>query len=68
MSNKENAILFIDEIHMLVGAGSTTNGTMDASTLLKPALQAGAQPTEHLHMLNTSKLLAKTGPWQDVSR
>ena len=41
MEQKENAILFIDEIHMLVGAGSTTNGTMDASNLLKPALQSG---------------------------
>jgi len=41
MSQKENALLFIDEIHMLVGAGSTTNGTMDASNLLKPALQSG---------------------------
>jgi ATP-dependent Clp protease ATP-binding subunit ClpA len=41
MAQKENAILFIDEIHMLVGAGSTINGTMDALNLLKPALQAG---------------------------
>ncbi|MGC6508778.1 MAG: ATP-dependent Clp protease ATP-binding subunit ClpA [Myxococcota bacterium] len=41
LQDKENAILFIDEIHMLVGAGATTNGTMDASNLLKPALQAG---------------------------
>lgn len=35
------AILFIDEIHMLVGAGATTSGSMDASNLLKPALAAG---------------------------
>ena len=41
MQTKDNAILFIDEIHMLVGAGATTNGTMDASNLLKPALQSG---------------------------
>ncbi|MEC7984198.1 MAG: AAA family ATPase, partial [Myxococcota bacterium] len=41
MQGKDNAILFIDEIHMLVGAGATTNGTMDASNLLKPALQSG---------------------------
>ena len=32
LQEKDNAILFIDEIHMLVGAGATTNGTMDAST------------------------------------
>jgi len=36
-----NAILFIDDIHTLVGAGSTQSGTMDASNLLKPALSQG---------------------------
>jgi ATP-dependent Clp protease ATP-binding subunit ClpA len=38
---KGNAILFIDEIHMIVGAGATAGGTMDASNLLKPVLQSG---------------------------
>ena len=33
-----DAILFIDEIHTLIGAGSASGGTMDASNLLKPAL------------------------------
>lgn len=37
----ESPILFIDEIHTLVGAGSAGRGTMDASNLLKPALQGG---------------------------
>ncbi|MBN2768601.1 MAG: AAA family ATPase [Campylobacterales bacterium] len=37
----DNAILFIDEIHMLVGAGATSGGSMDASNLLKPALARG---------------------------
>lgn len=37
----ENAILFIDEIHSIIGAGSTTNGSLDASNLLKPALARG---------------------------
>lgn len=36
------AILFIDEIHMLIGAGSTTGGSMDAANLLKPALSSGS--------------------------
>ncbi|NLD67497.1 MAG: ATP-dependent Clp protease ATP-binding subunit ClpA [Limnobacter sp.] len=36
-----NAILFIDEIHTLIGAGSASGGTLDASNLLKPALSAG---------------------------
>jgi ATP-dependent Clp protease ATP-binding subunit ClpA len=35
------AILFIDEIHTIVGAGATSGGTLDASNLLKPALQSG---------------------------
>ena len=37
----ENAILFIDEIHTVIGAGATSGGAMDASNLLKPALQEG---------------------------
>lgn len=37
-----NAILFIDEIHTVIGAGATSGGAMDASNLLKPALQSGA--------------------------
>ena len=38
----DGAILFIDEIHTIIGAGSTSGGTMDASNLLKPALAKGA--------------------------
>ncbi len=41
VERKDNAILFIDEMHTIVGAGSTSGGSMDASNLLKPALQAG---------------------------
>ena len=37
----EGAILFIDEIHTVIGAGATSGGAMDASNLLKPALQSG---------------------------
>jgi ATP-dependent Clp protease ATP-binding subunit ClpA len=37
-----NAILFIDEIHTVIGAGATSGGAMDASNLLKPALSSGA--------------------------
>src|SRR5689334_11617254 len=36
-----NAILFIDEIHTVIGAGATSGGSMDASNLLKPALAGG---------------------------
>lgn len=38
----ENAIAFIDEIHMIVGAGSTNGGSLDVSNLLKPALSNGS--------------------------
>jgi ATP-dependent Clp protease ATP-binding subunit ClpA len=38
----DNAILFIDEIHTVIGAGATSGGAMDASNLLTPALQSGA--------------------------
>lgn len=41
VENDPNIILFIDEIHTIVGAGATSSGSMDASNLLKPALQAG---------------------------
>lgn len=39
---REGAILFIDEIHTVIGAGATSGGAMDASNLLKPALASGA--------------------------
>lgn len=41
IKKRQNAILFIDEIHTIVGAGSTSGGSMDASNLLKPALASG---------------------------
>jgi ATP-dependent Clp protease ATP-binding subunit ClpA len=41
LEHLENSILFIDEIHTVVGAGATSGGSLDASNLLKPALQSG---------------------------
>lgn len=41
LKKKEKVILFIDEIHTVIGAGAVSGGTMDASNLLKPALQTG---------------------------
>ncbi|WP_414707934.1 ATP-dependent Clp protease ATP-binding subunit ClpA [Pusillimonas sp.] len=41
LKDNSNAILFIDEIHTLIGAGSASGGTLDASNLLKPALSSG---------------------------
>ncbi|MDO8320643.1 ATP-dependent Clp protease ATP-binding subunit ClpA [Rhodoferax sp.] len=42
LKDKPNTILFIDEIHTLIGAGAASGGTLDASNLLKPALSSGA--------------------------
>ena len=41
MEDHDDAVLFIDEIHTVIGAGATSGGAMDASNLLKPALQGG---------------------------
>ncbi len=41
IKNEEHAVLFIDEIHIMIGAGATSGGTMDASNLLKPMLATG---------------------------
>jgi ATP-dependent Clp protease ATP-binding subunit ClpA len=41
VSKNPHAILFIDEIHTIIGAGAVSGGTMDASNLLKPALTSG---------------------------
>ncbi len=43
LENFDGAILFVDEIHTVIGAGATSGGAMDASNLLKPALQSGSQ-------------------------
>jgi ATP-dependent Clp protease ATP-binding subunit ClpA len=42
LKDKPNAVLFIDEIHTLIGAGAASGGTLDASNLLKPSLSSGA--------------------------
>lgn len=41
LKNREHAILFIDEIHTIIGAGAASGGVMDASNLLKPVLSSG---------------------------
>ncbi|WP_372678831.1 ATP-dependent Clp protease ATP-binding subunit ClpA [Desulfosarcina sp.] len=41
LKKRKNAILFIDEIHTIVGAGATSSGSMDASNILKPFLSTG---------------------------
>lgn len=41
IKEEPNAVLFIDEIHTIIGAGATSGGTMDASNLIKPVLSSG---------------------------
>src|SRR3982074_1895765 len=41
LKKKPNSVLFIDEIHTIIGAGAPSGGSMDASNLLKPSLQSG---------------------------
>ena len=63
---KPNAILFIDEIHTLVGAGAVNGGSMDASNQLKPALASGALKcmgattyTEYRNVFEKDKALSR---------
>ena len=53
LKKMENAILFIDEIHTIVGAGATSRGSMDASNILKPVRAAGdlqQRPGQPIHL------------------
>ncbi len=66
IKNDPNAILFIDEIHTIVGAGAVGGGSMDASNQLKPALASGAMKcmgatthTEYRNVFEKDKALSR---------
>ena len=62
LEEHKDAVLFIDEIHTVIGAGATSGGAMDASNLLKPAL-AGRQAAHHgLHHLQGIPAALRKGP------
>jgi ATP-dependent Clp protease ATP-binding subunit ClpA len=64
-----DAILFIDEIHTVVGAGATSGGSMDASNILKPILNSGKlRCIGASTMRSTRIILRKTARFQGVSR
>ncbi len=62
LENQPGAILFIDEIHTVIGAGATSGGAMDASNLLKPALASGNAALHRLHHLQGVPQLLREGP------
>jgi ATP-dependent Clp protease ATP-binding subunit ClpA len=55
-------VLFIDEIHTVIGAGATSGGAMDASNLLKPALSVGRDPLHRLDHLQGIPPVLREGP------
>ncbi|MGW8175732.1 MAG: hypothetical protein ACWGHP_10505 [Stenotrophomonas sp.] len=57
-----NAVLFIDEIHTVIGAGATSGGAMDASNLLKPALASGSAALHRLDHLQGIPPALREGP------
>src|SRR5919106_1083225 len=70
----DRAILFIDEIHTVVGAGATSGGSLDASNLLKPALQSGSlrcigstTHKENRHYLEKDRALVRRFQKIDIS-
>ena len=62
IENYPGAILFIDEIHTVIGAGATSGGAMDASNLLKPALQSGTRALHRLDHLQGVPPALREGP------
>jgi len=73
LEDNDKAILFIDEIHIIVGAGATSGGSMDASNLLKPALASGTfrcigstTHEEHRQSFGKDKALARRFQTIDV--
>ena len=58
----KKAILFIDEIHTVIGAGATSGGSMDASNLLKPALGPGRAALHRFDHLQGIPAIFREGP------
>ncbi len=74
LEQEKKSILFIDEIHTIVGAGATSGGAMDASNLLKPALSSGklrvigaTTPEEYRKFLERDKALARRFQHIDIN-
>ena len=50
LSERPDALLFIDEIHTVIGAGAVGSGSLDASNILKPSLNSGSLPVSYTHL------------------
>jgi ATP-dependent Clp protease ATP-binding subunit ClpA len=59
ISDRQDVILFIDEIHEIVGAGSAGDGNMDAGNILKPALARGELQLVGATTLNEYRIIEK---------
>jgi ATP-dependent Clp protease ATP-binding subunit ClpA len=75
LKDNPNGILFIDEIHTMIGAGSASGGTLDASNLLKPALSSGQLKcigattyTEFRGVFEKDHALSRRFQWTSTSR
>ena len=63
LEEQPHAIMFIDEIHTIVGAGATSGGSMDASNILKPALASG-----EIRSRNSRTLGSRSSPYSALRR
>ena len=68
LKKRRNPILFIDELHSIVGAGATTGGTMDLATLLKPILTAGGLRVVGSTTFEEYNRSRRTAPCRGASR
>ena len=64
--SRQDVILFIDEIHEIVGAGSAGDGNMDAGNILKPALARGELQLVGATTLNEYRIIEKMLHWNAV--
>lgn len=62
ITEAENVILFIDEVHEIVGAGAAGDGNMDAGNILKPALARGELQLVGATTLNEYRIIEKMLP------
>lgn len=69
LEQDKNSILFIDEIHTIIGAGAASGGQVDAANLIKPLLSSGKiRVIGSTTYQEFSNIFERIGRWRDVSR